>query len=55
MKKYYEFEFTVEDMTPAEAEELMTFIVRHCEGLGLSVGGGCHPTTDDDYEEDNDG
>lgn len=48
-KTYQEFEFVVEAMTAEQANELMDLVLDYVEFHGLSMGGGCHPTTDLDY------
>jgi len=48
-QNYQEFEFVVEDMNEAQANELFDLILGYVEEHGLSMGGGCYPTTDLDY------
>ena len=52
--EYQHFDFTVENMTEAQAESLLDIILAFAEALGLSLGGGYHPTTDSDYPEASD-
>jgi hypothetical protein len=51
---YQEFNFTIENMTMDQADELLNLIIQWAEERDLSVAGGFHQTTDDDYPEPED-
>lgn len=51
MQKYQHFDFVVEGMTEAQAEALMDNILAFVEANELSLGGGYHQTSDEDYPE----
>lgn len=48
---YQHFDFVIENATDAQAEALMNVILAIVDVLGLSLGGGYHKTSDDDYPE----
>lgn len=47
--QYQEFEFTVEGMSEAQADELLGLILDYVEAKDLKMGGGHRSTTDADY------
>lgn len=42
----FEFEFTVEGMTQEQAHKLLELILETVEGMGLRMGGGFSPVSD---------
>lgn len=48
---YYAFDFLVEKATPAQANEIMNAIIAKVEELGLDMGGGCFPVSDEALEK----
>lgn len=51
---YQHFDFVVENMTEAQAVSLMGIILASMDAMGLSLGGGYHQTSDEDYPEASD-
>jgi hypothetical protein len=49
MANYYDFDFAVEEMTGAQANELVDLILDYVEAHDLYMAGGPRATTDLDY------
>lgn len=51
MTKYIEFDFAIYDMTEAQADGLLNWIIHEVESMGLELGGGFVGKDDEDLDE----